>query len=62
MGFFSSRNKQKNPQSGASFSSSSGGQESGTHGSAESSDINVPTVNLTEQRLQESPYLYCFVV
>ena len=55
MGFSWKKSSAKNPQSGAnSVSSSSGGKSSdeyGTHGS-ESSD-NVPTVNLTEQRLQD---------
>eukprot|EP00581_Thalassiosira_minuscula_P009944 CAMPEP_0183709466 /NCGR_PEP_ID=MMETSP0737-20130205/5506_1 /TAXON_ID=385413 /ORGANISM="Thalassiosira miniscula, Strain CCMP1093" /LENGTH=962 /DNA_ID=CAMNT_0025937581 /DNA_START=179 /DNA_END=3067 /DNA_ORIENTATION=+ len=49
VGFFSRRSA-KNPQSGAnSFSSSSAQSES----QDSQSDANVPTVNLTEQRLQD---------
>ena len=62
MGFFSSSRKSsaKNPQSGCanSFSSSSAGNtnEDNTSGGNDynnESDSNVPTVNLTEQRLQD---------
>ena len=62
MGFFSSSSKSsaKNPQSGCanSFSSSSAGNtnEDNTSGGNDynnESDSNVPTVNLTEQRLQD---------
>ena len=47
--FGRSKNRDKNPQSGADESSSA----SVTTGSAISDDANVPTVNLTEQRLQD---------